>query len=159
VLLCNKSLCDKSLSIVAIPSVKYFTLGIDIERKIFYAGADVNKGREQTNGKKSPQHRRGKGRLRIIKALVASRKYQYSTKVHDFIMEGCFDLEDIERCILSASVITKEEPDELETAIDGRKYTIIGVDAEGVSFYTCGKLIRNEEDQRIYFFITAHGQN
>jgi hypothetical protein len=109
--------------------------------------------------KKGPQHRRGKGRLRIIKALVASRKYQYSAKVQNFIQEGCFDLEDIERCILSASVITKVELDDLQTATDGCKYTIIGVDAEGMSFYTCGKLIRNEDDQQIYFFITAHEQH
>lgn len=108
--------------------------------------------------KKGPQHRSGRRRLRIIKELVASRKYQYSTKVQNFIQEGYFDLEDIERCILSATAITKVEPDELETATDRCKYTIIGVDAEGVSFYTCGKLIRNEEAQQIYFFITAHEQ-
>jgi hypothetical protein len=108
--------------------------------------------------KKGPQHRSGRRRLRIIKELIVSRKYQYSAKVHNFIQEGYFDIEDIEHCILSARVITKVEPDELETATDGRKYTIIGVDAEGVSFYTCGKLIRNEEAQQIYFFITAHEQ-
>lgn len=108
--------------------------------------------------KKGPQHRSGRRRLRIIKELVVSRKYQYSAKVQNFIQDGYFDIEDIERCILSASVISKVEPDELETATDGCKYTIIGVDADGVSFYTCGKLIRNEEAQEIYFFITAHEQ-
>ena len=108
--------------------------------------------------KKGPQHRRGKRRLRIIKELISSRQYQYSKKVEIFIEEGHFDLEDIERCILSATVIEKVEPDELGVAIDGCKYTILGLDTQGVSFYTCGKLIRNAEAQKLYFFITAHEQ-
>lgn len=108
--------------------------------------------------KKGPQHRRGRRRLRIIKTLVTARQYQYSAKVQNLIQEGYFDLEDMERCILSASVIQKEEPDELGTSIDGCKYTIIGLDANGLSFYTCGKLIRNEDDEEFYFFITAHEQ-
>jgi hypothetical protein len=108
--------------------------------------------------KKGPQHRRGKRRLRIIKELVSSRRYQYSKKVHDFIQDGEFDIEDMERCILSATVIEKEEPDELGIAIDGRKYTIVGLNTQGVSFYTCGKLIRNAEAEKLYFFITAHEQ-
>jgi hypothetical protein len=108
--------------------------------------------------KKGPHHRRGKRRLRIIKELVSSRQYQYSKKIQSFIEEGDFDLEDIERCILSATVIEKVEFDELETAIDSCKYTIIGVDTQGVTFYTCGKLILNADAQRLYFFITAHEQ-
>ena len=109
--------------------------------------------------KKGPQHKRGIRRLRIIKALVASRQYQYSAKVQNLIQEGYFDIEDVERCILSASVIQKVETDELGTSVDGCKYTIIGLDTEGMSFYTCGKLIRNEEAQKLYFFITAHEQH
>jgi hypothetical protein len=109
--------------------------------------------------KKGPQHRSGKRRLRIIKALVASRRYQYSAKVQRFIQEGDFDLEDIERCILSADVIEKIELDELGASVDGCKYTIIGLDAQGASFYTCGKLLRDEEAQEFYFFITAHEQH
>ena len=105
-----------------------------------------------------PQHRRGKRRLQFIKALVASRQYQYSRKVQNLIQEGYFDLEDMEHCILSARVIQKVEPDELGASFDGCKYTIIGFDTAGISFYTCGKLIRNEEAQEFYFFITAHEQ-
>lgn len=108
--------------------------------------------------KKGPQHRRGKRRLRIIKELISSRQYQYSRKVQDYIEEGEFDFEDMERCILSAAVIEKVESDELGVAIDGCKYTILGLDTQGMSFYTCGKLIRNAEAQKLYFFITAHGQ-
>ncbi len=106
--------------------------------------------------KKGPPHRRRKRRLRIIKELVSCREYQYSKKVQGFIEEGDFDLEDMERCILSASAIHKVEPDELGTAVDGCKYTIIGLDTQGRSFYTCGKLIRSSESQKLYFFITAH---
>ena len=107
--------------------------------------------------KKGPEQRLGK-RLRIIKALIASRQYNYSKKVQLFIEEGDFQPEDMEHCILSADVIQKVEPDELRTAVDGCKYTILGVDTQGVAFYTCGKLIRNAESQTLYFFITAHEQ-
>src|SRR5688500_5866477 len=109
--------------------------------------------------KKGQQRRRGKRRLRIIKSLVASRQYQYSVKVQNLIQEGYFDLEAMERCILSARSIQKDEPDDLGTAVDGCKYTIIGLDTAGMNFYTCGKLIRNEESQEFYFFITAHEQH
>jgi hypothetical protein len=108
--------------------------------------------------KNGPHHRRGRRRLRIIKALVSSRQYQYSAKVQDLIQEGHFDLEDIERCVLGASVIHKVEPDDLGTAADGCKYTIVGLDTQGLSFYTCGKLIRSGAGEHLYFFITAHGQ-
>jgi hypothetical protein len=107
--------------------------------------------------KKGPEHRSGK-RLRIIKTLISSRQYSYSKKVQIFIEEGGFEPEDIEHCILSADMIQKVEPDELSTALDGLKYTILGVDTQGVAFYTCGKLIRNAESQTLYFFITAHEQ-
>lgn len=108
--------------------------------------------------RKGPHNRRGKRRLRIIKELVSSRQYQYSKKVQNFIEAGDFDLVDMERCILSATVIEKVESDDLGTAIDGCKYTITGVDTQGVTFYTCGKLIRNADAQTLYFFITAHEQ-
>lgn len=108
--------------------------------------------------KMEPRHRRGKRRLRIIQELVSSRQYQYSKKVQNFIQEGDFDLEDMERCILSATAIHKVEPDELGTAMDDCKYAIIGLDTQGVAFYTCGKLIRGAGVQKLYFFITAHAQ-
>jgi len=99
--------------------------------------------------KKGPEQRPGR-RLRIIKALISSKRYNYSKKVQISIEEGDFELEDIEHCIL--------ELDELGTAIDGCKYTILGEDIEGMSFYTCGKLIRNSNSQMLYFFMTAHEQ-
>jgi hypothetical protein len=106
--------------------------------------------------KKGPQHRRGKRRLRIIKELVSSRQYNYSKKVRSLIEDAYFDEEDMERCVLSATSIHKVEPDELGIAIDDCKYTIMGVDTQGRSFYTCGKLIRHGESEKLYFFITAH---
>jgi len=107
--------------------------------------------------KKGPEHRPGR-RLRIIKALISSRQYNYSKKVQLFIEEGDFQPEDMEHCVLNADAIHKVEADELCTAVDGCKYTILGVDTQGVPFYTCGKLIRNGESQTLYFFITAHEQ-
>jgi len=105
-----------------------------------------------------PNHRRGRRRLRIIKALISGGRYQYSAKVQEFIEEGAFELEDLERCILSARNIQKVEADELSTSIDGYKYTVIGVDTYGVCFYTCGKIIRADDEEKLYFFITAHEQ-
>jgi hypothetical protein len=109
-------------------------------------------------GKKGPSHRRRRRRLRIIKALVSEGRYQYSGKVQEFIEDGWFDLEDLERCILSARDIQKVEEDELGTSVDGFKYTVIGVDTHGACFYTCGKIIRVPDDENLYFFITAHEQ-
>ena len=105
--------------------------------------------------KKGPEQRPGR-RLRIIKALISSKRYNYSKKVQISIEEGDFELEDIEHCILGAELIEKVELDELGTAIDGCKYTILGEDIEGMSFYTCGKLIRSSNSQMLYFFMTAH---
>ena len=104
------------------------------------------------------RNRPNRRRLRIIKALIAERRYHYSNKVRGFIEDGDFTQEDLERCILSAIEIQKAEEDELGQAVDGMKYTIIGTDTLGESFYTCGKIIRNEQEQ-LYFFITAHEQN
>ncbi len=108
--------------------------------------------------KKGPRHRRGKRRLRIIKALVCERRYQYSAKVQEFIELGEFELEDLERCILSAREIQKVEPDEMRVSVDGNKYTVLGLDTHGIAFYTCGKIIRVPDDEELYFFITAHEQ-
>jgi hypothetical protein len=108
--------------------------------------------------KKGPSHRRGRRRLRIIKALVCEGRYQYSNKIQSYLEEGDFDLEDLERCVMSARDIQKVEPDELATSIDGCKYTILGLDTNGVSFYTCGKILRVPDDGKLYFFITAHEQ-
>jgi hypothetical protein len=108
--------------------------------------------------KKGPSHRRGRRRLRIIKALVSEGRYQYSDKIQSFIEGGDFDLEDLERCILGAREIQKVELDEQAASIDGCKYTIMGIDMHGIGFYTCGKIIRAPEDEKLYFFITAHEQ-
>lgn len=101
---------------------------------------------------------RGKRRLRIIKQLVANRDYHYSNKVQQLLEEGVFELEDMERCVLTANSVQKVEADELKTAVDHCKYTIIGWDTHEQAFYTCGKIIRSDEDQKLYFFITAHDQ-
>ena len=48
---------------------------------------------------------------------------------------------------------------DLEQALDGRKYTILGRDTFGSPFYTCGKIKLSHNDQKLYFFITAHEAN
>lgn len=81
--------------------------------------------------------------------------YDYSSKVRAYIEDGWFQLEDLEQCICTATRIHKIEDDEQKAAVDGKKYTILGRDSQGESFYTCGKIILSRENRR-YFFITAH---
>lgn len=95
-------------------------------------------------------------RLDVIKGLVADRNYHYSKKVRRFIEDGWYEISDVERCILTATKIHKVEDDELGVAVDGCKYTILGRDTSSHPFYTCGKITLTQNDQRLYFFITAH---
>jgi len=99
----------------------------------------------------------GKSRkLAQIKALVATGAYHISGKVQSLLEDGCFEIEDIECCLTTATAIEKWEDDELGVATDGRKYTIIGTDTQGYLFYTCGKILADRSGARLYFFITAH---
>lgn len=93
--------------------------------------------------------------LEEIKQLVAARHYQYSAKVRELIEDGFFDEEDLVHCILSATRIYKQERDELEQAVHGMKYVIIGRDTYGRPFYTAGKALQNPRGY-FYFYITAH---
>ena len=94
--------------------------------------------------------------LDVIKGLVGTGDYYYSGKVREFIADGWYGTVDLEWCILTAESIHKVEDEELGIAMDGHKYTILGRDTQGYVFYTCGKIILNQQDQRRYFFITAH---
>ncbi len=93
--------------------------------------------------------------LREIKQLVAEQRYNYSGKIRESIEEGFFDEEDLLHCILSASRIHKKERDELNQAVHGMKYIIIGRDTYGQEFYTVGKVMKGRQG-RFYFYITAH---
>ena len=95
-------------------------------------------------------------KLGLIKSLVAAGDYHYSRKVHDFIADGWYERADLEKCILTATSLRRVDDDELGVATDGKKYTILGRDTNGQPFYTCGKIILSENEQRLYFFITAH---
>ena len=103
-----------------------------------------------------PTRRKEREQLEVIKTLVASAPIHYSKKVQRMIEDAWFRLEDIEHCIMSANHIEKTEVDEIGTAVDGCKYTIKGTDTEGYRFYTCGKIIAGDNDERLFFFITAH---
>ncbi len=93
--------------------------------------------------------------LEEIKLLVSTGRYGYSAKVRTFMEDGWYSEEDIERCISTATKIYKVERDELKTAVDGKKYVILGKDTYGCLFYTCGK-VKKDEESKLYFFITAH---
>ncbi|MDP2936447.1 MAG: hypothetical protein Q8O86_08150 [Dehalococcoidia bacterium] len=94
--------------------------------------------------------------LLIIKSLVEAGHYHYSNKIRKFVEAGWYETVDLEVCILTATSIHKVEEDELGTATDGKKYTILGRDTQGQRFYTCGKIILSRNDERLYYFITAH---
>lgn len=93
--------------------------------------------------------------LAVVKQLVMEGNYHYSRKVRDYIEDSCFQFEDLEKCICTATNIHKVEDDDLKEAQDGKKYTVLGRDSHGEPFYTCGKIILGEKG-RLYFFITAH---
>ncbi len=93
--------------------------------------------------------------LEEIKLLVSQEDYDYSSKVRGFIEDGWYEEEDLEHCICHAERIYKKENDELKTAVDGKKYVIVGKDRNGRSFYTVGKILKDDKD-KFYFFITAH---
>lgn len=90
-----------------------------------------------------------------IKKLVGAGNYRYSSKVHDRLSEGEFDLEDLVHCVLSATEIYKKERDEKRESVHGMKYVIIGRDTYGRQFYTAGKVVTGAGG-RYYFYITAH---
>jgi len=93
--------------------------------------------------------------LKQIQSLVSDLRYNYSNHIRVRIEAGEFGEEDLEHCIRTAKSIYKVEWDELKTAVDGKKYVILGKDTYGCLFYTCGKVIKDEEG-KLYFFITAN---
>lgn len=103
-----------------------------------------------------PSRRKSRQQLEEIKGLVAKGAFHFSGKVYRLLEEGRFQIEDIERCMATATEIQKKEVDELNVAVDGWKYTILGHDTDGYPFYTCGKIIADENENQLYFFITAH---
>lgn len=103
-----------------------------------------------------PNRRKEREQLEFIKGLVADGAFHFSNKVRTLLEDGWFRLEDVQHCIMSANGIQKTEVDEVGKAVDGRKYTILGPDTEGYQFYTCGKIIAGGNDERLYFFVTAH---
>ena len=94
--------------------------------------------------------------LTTIKELVVQGQYHYSRKVQSYLEDGYYERGDMVLCILTATSVHKAERDEQSTAVDGYKYTVLGRDTHRQRFYTCGKIILDQADQRLYFFITAH---
>jgi len=90
-----------------------------------------------------------------IKQLILEQDYDYSYKVREFMENGWYCNEDLEECVLSAKAFHKIENDEMKTAVDGKKYVILGKDGCGQRFYTCGKVLK-DGNGKFYFFITAH---
>lgn len=93
-------------------------------------------------------------RLERIQLLVLKGQWELSSHVLDYIQDGEFELRDVEGAILTGS-ITESQKDEVEVAVDGRKYTILGSDHCGLPFETVGKIVEGAKGNE-YFVITAY---
>ena len=96
------------------------------------------------------------GGITLIRQLIRSGDYDYTEKVRELMEEGWFDEEDIERCIETGEVCKKQK-DEMKNSVGCKKYTILGRDCAGASFYCAGKIVRGEEG-KLFLVITAHGR-
>jgi DNA-binding transcriptional regulator YiaG len=92
-----------------------------------------------------------------IQSLVRRGKWQVSEHVLLAIEDGDFELRDVELSLLHG-VLTEDQADEVEAAIDGRKYTISGCDHCGLPFETVGKIVLKARG-KLYFVITAYQRN
>ncbi len=90
-----------------------------------------------------------------ISLLVRSGQYHLSEHVvNEKIAPNDYLVEDIEDSILSGSIV-KSERDEVGVSVDGKKYTILGQTRDGLSLYTVGKIVRDDEGE-LYFVITIY---
>jgi hypothetical protein len=93
-------------------------------------------------------------RLDKIRKLVRCGSYELSDHVVDAIEANEFTVDDIEDSILSGRIVCRQK-DEVNTAIDGYKYKIIGRTQSGMPLETIGKIQEGFDDNE-YFLITAY---
>ena len=92
-------------------------------------------------------------RLQQIQLLILCRQWTISRHVLADIENGEFDEKDIETSIMSGW-IDHSQKDEMQAAVDGRKYIIIGKSYSGLPFETVGKIVEGIQGEE-YFVITA----
>lgn len=89
-----------------------------------------------------------------IQNLVRRKHYRMSGKVYRRIASGVFSRKDVEHSILHGR-IRKKLKDELDEAIDGKKYVICGPSLNGLAFDTAGMIIEFDDGDK-YFFLTGY---
>jgi hypothetical protein len=89
-----------------------------------------------------------------IRDLVRRERFHLSSHVYDKIATNYWEFDDVVESLLNGS-IQKAEADELNVAVDGKKYTILGRDCYGHFIETVGKIIQGD-DGHDYFVITAY---
>lgn len=89
-----------------------------------------------------------------IRQLVEEDRFELASHVYDKIETNYWTFDDVVLSILSGT-IREAQNDELDQAVDGKKYTIIGLDYTGNPIETVGKIVADDE-QRLYLVITAY---
>jgi len=95
-------------------------------------------------------------KLGVIKALVSERRLHVSKKVQAMVARSEYSLDDIRCCLQTATAIHKVEADEVKQSYDGFKYTLYGRDTNRSPFYTCGKILLDGNEERLFLIMTAH---
>lgn len=107
--------------------------------------------------KKQPDHKREAEWSRkesLIHRLIREELYDLSEHAKDKISENYWNLDDVENALLTG-VIDNVENDDNGSAVDGKKYTLVGRSCDGVLIQTVGKIMMDEDGQ-YYFVITAY---
>ena len=89
-----------------------------------------------------------------IRGLIREDRFELLSHVYDRIATNYWTYEDVVRSIATGA-IQKAQKDELDEAVDGKKYTILGSDCSGQAIETVGKIVADEEG-RLYLVITAY---
>ena len=88
-----------------------------------------------------------------IRELIREDRFELLSHVYDKIATNYWTYEDVVMSVVTGS-IQKAEKDELDEAVDGKKYKILGADCSGQAIETVGKIVADEEG-RLYLVITA----
>lgn len=94
-------------------------------------------------------------KLTEIRGYAARNALELSGHALDSVLAGELSVDDIQCALLTATQIAKRERDKEGEAVDGYKYTIIGLARSGLPIYTCGKIVV-WINGKTYFLITAH---
>jgi hypothetical protein len=93
-------------------------------------------------------------KLETIRSLMRDDRFDLGPHVYGRIAENDCSLDDIVSAVLTG-VITRCEKDEKEESVDGKKYTILGMESNGRPLETVGKVVQYDDGKK-YFVITCY---